>query len=140
MHLQKLWLFWNVATKKYTIISIFWNNFVGNQLIYIYCSIKKKSYSFYLEFNRNYIFHNFSLQVSWIRKARHPVVLSSGTAIFTSDRRFQIQTSQSKTSDSKSWNLKIDPVLEKDDGFYECQVNTQETMTLVFKLNVERKL
>ena len=46
----------------------------------------------------------------------------------------------SKTSDLKSWNLKIDPVLEKDDGFYECQVNTQETMTLVFKLNVERKL
>jgi len=69
--------------------------------------------------------------VSWIRKARHPVVLSSGTAVFTSDRRFQIQTLPD------TWILKIDPVLEKDDGYYECQVNTRKTMSLVFKINVE---
>ena len=73
------------------------------------------------------------LQVSWIKKARHPVVLSSGTAIFTSDRRLDIKARPD------TWILAIDPVLQKDDGFYECQVNTRETMSLVFKLNVERK-
>ena len=61
------------------------------------------------------------------------MVLSSGTAVFTSDRRFHMQTFPD------TWVLKIDPVLEKDDGFYECQVNTRDTMSLVFKLNVERK-
>ena len=79
------------------------------------------------------IFFSKFFQVSWIRKARHPVVLSSGTAVFTSDRRFQIQTLPD------TWILKIDPVLEKDDGYYECQVNTRKTMSLVFKINVERK-
>ena len=74
-----------------------------------------------------------TLQVSWIKKARHPVVMSSGTAVFTSDRRVQIKTR------SDTWILQIDPVLQKDDGFYECQVNTRKTMSLVFKLNVERK-
>ena len=80
----------------------------------------------------NHFFSKF-FQVSWIRKARDPVVLSSGTAVFTSDRRFQIQTLPD------TWILKIDPVLEKDDGYYECQVNTRKTMSLVFKINVERK-
>jgi len=69
--------------------------------------------------------------VSWIKKARHPVVLSSGTAVFTSDRRVRIK------SRSDTWILQIDPVLQKDDGFYECQVNTRNTMSLVFKINVE---
>ena len=75
----------------------------------------------------------YSLQVSWIKKARHPVVLSSGTAVFTSDRRVRIK------SRSDTWILEIDPVLQKDDAFYECQVNTRNTMSLVFKINVERK-
>ena len=83
--------------------------------------------------NTNQAFFSKFFQVSWIRKARHPVVLSSGTAVFTSDRRFQIQTLPD------TWILKIDPVLEKDDGYYECQVNTRKTMSLVFKINVERK-
>jgi len=74
---------------------------------------------------------NDNSTVSWIKKARHPVVMSSGTAVFTSDRRVQIKTR------SDTWILQIDPVLQKDDGFYECQVNTRKTMSLVFKLNVE---
>jgi hypothetical protein len=72
--------------------------------------------------------------VSWIKKARHPVVLSSGTAVFTSDRRVRIK------SRSDTWILQIDPVLQKDDAFYECQVNTRNTMSLVFKINVDRSL
>lgn len=69
--------------------------------------------------------------VSWIRKARHPVVLSSGTAVFTSDRRVRI------SHPGDAWRLKVDPVLRKDRGLYECQVNTRDKMSLVFKLNVE---
>ena len=61
------------------------------------------------------------------------MVLSSGTAVFTSDRRVRIK------SRSDTWILQIDPVLQKDDAFYECQVNTRNTMSLVFKINVERK-
>lgn len=80
-----------------------------------------------------YLQNEIMFQVSWIRKARHPVVMSSGTSVFTSDRRVQIK------SRPDTWILEIDPVLQKDDGFYECQVNTRDKMSLVFKLNVERK-
>ena len=59
--------------------------------------------------------------------------MSSGTAVFTSDRRVRIRSAPD------TWILQIDPVLAKDDGMYECQVNTRNTMSLVFKLNVERK-
>lgn len=59
--------------------------------------------------------------------------MSSGKHSFTSNHRVEIKTFPDK------WVLKIEPVLEKDDGYYECQVNTRETMSLVFKLNVERK-
>ena len=31
------------------------------------------------------------------------------------------------------------PTMSKDDGFYECQVNTRDKMSLVFKLNVQRE-
>ena len=59
--------------------------------------------------------------------------MSSGTAVFTSDRRVRIRAAPD------TWILQIDPVLAKDDGLYECQVNTRNTMSLTFKLNVERK-
>jgi hypothetical protein len=78
--------------------------------------------------------------VSWIRKGRHPVVLSSGVFTFTSDKRVAVTRGKgSGILGSDTWKLVIDPVLERDSGLYECQVNTRDKMSLVFKINVERK-
>ena len=43
------------------------------------------------------------------------------------------------TGDPDTWQLVIDPVLSKDAALYECQVNTRDKMSLVFKLNVQRE-
>ncbi len=78
-----------------------------------------------------------TFQVSWIRRGRHPVVLSSGRLTFTSDKRVRVTQPE---GDPDAWQLRVDPVLEKDEALYECQVNTRpDKMSLVFKLNVERK-
>ena len=79
------------------------------------------------------------LQVSWIRKGRHPVVLSSGGFTFTSDKRVRV-THGPEGGDPDDWRLAIDPVMERDSGLYECQVNTRpHKMSLVFKINVMRE-
>ncbi len=41
--------------------------------------------------------------------------------------------------DPDSWRLTVDPVAEKDEALYECQVNTRGKLSLVFKLNVQRE-
>ena len=76
------------------------------------------------------------MQVSWIRKGRHPVVLSSGRFAFTSDQRFSISHPKGAPD---AWQLVIDPVMDRDNALYECQVNTRDKMSLVFKLNVQRE-
>ncbi len=78
----------------------------------------------------------FFIQVSWSRKGRHPVVLSSGPLAFTSDRRVSITHPEGRPD---VWQLVIDPVMARDEALYECQVNTRDKMSLVFKLNVERE-
>ncbi|XP_040566660.1 protein amalgam [Lepeophtheirus salmonis] len=70
--------------------------------------------------------------VSWIRKARHPIVLSSGAIPFTSDPRVSV----SHPKGSSSWILVLERVQRKDNGLYECQVNTEDKMSLVFLINV----
>lgn len=41
--------------------------------------------------------------------------------------------------DPDTFELTVDPVLERDRGLYECQINTRDKMGLVFKLNVNRE-
>ena len=65
-----------------------------------------------------------------------PVVLSSGEFMFSSDKRMSLTHAR---DNSDNWQLVIDPILDKDEGFYECQVNTRDKMSQTFKLNVERK-
>ena len=65
------------------------------------------------------------------------MVLSYGATAFTSDRRFGVEGPSGDRP--HSWLLHVDPVLAKDQGLYECQVNTRGKLSLVFKLNVARK-
>ncbi len=64
------------------------------------------------------------------------MVLSSGSSKFTSDRRVSVENGP---EDPDTWKLVLDPVMERDDALYECQVNTRDKMSLVFKLNVQRE-
>lgn len=71
-------------------------------------------------------------RVSWIRRATHPIVLSSGSVTFTSDSRVAV-TNPRGTED---WVLTVDMARRGDRGSYECQVNTDPKINLGFRLNV----
>lgn len=70
--------------------------------------------------------------VSWIRKATHPIVLSSGAVTFTSDSRVSVIN----LPGTEDWVLNIDMARTSDRGHYECQVNTDPKINLGFRLNV----
>lgn len=70
--------------------------------------------------------------VSWIRRATHPIVLSSGAVTFTSDSRVSV----SNLPGTEDWVLNIDMARTSDRGHYECQVNTDPKINLGFRLNV----
>jgi hypothetical protein len=61
------------------------------------------------------------LQVSWIRK-RDLHILTSMALTYTGDGRFTV-IGNTETSDD--WNLRIGDVQPRDEGIYECQVNTE---------------
>ncbi|XP_052864414.1 zwei Ig domain protein zig-8-like [Anopheles cruzii] len=69
--------------------------------------------------------------VSWIRK-RDLHILSAGTAVYTSDERFQVIRSEK----AENWTLQIKFAQQRDSGIYECQVNTEPKMSMAFRLNV----
>ncbi|ETN57867.1 hypothetical protein AND_010559 [Anopheles darlingi] len=73
--------------------------------------------------------------VSWIRK-RDLHILSAGTAVYTSDERFQVIRSEK----AENWTLQIKFAQQRDSGIYECQVNTEPKMSMAFRLNVVGKL
>ncbi|XP_066994475.1 peroxidasin homolog [Anabrus simplex] len=61
--------------------------------------------------------------VSWIR-TRDLHILTSGRHTYTSDGRFEVL----HKPDSDGWNLRIMGVALRDEGQYECQVNTDPKM------------
>lgn len=69
--------------------------------------------------------------MSWIRK-EDLHILTHGTRIYTSDSRFQIVHSQ----ETEFWGLKIFKVQIKDNGQYECQVNTDPKISFTVNLSV----
>lgn len=71
-------------------------------------------------------------RVSWIRRATHPIVLSSGSVTFTSDSRVSVKNPPG----TEDWLLSVDMARPSDRGHYECQVNTDPKINLGFRLNV----
>ncbi|XP_046437907.1 hemicentin-2-like isoform X2 [Daphnia pulex] len=58
--------------------------------------------------------------VSWIRQ-KDLAILISGDHVYTSDTR----VASLHPSSSALWGLQISPVRSSDEGFYQCQVNTE---------------
>lgn len=71
-------------------------------------------------------------KVSWIRR-RDLHVLTSGLHTFASDQRFLALHSHR----SENWTLHIRFSQTRDSGEYQCQVNTDPRMTMVFYLEVQ---
>ena len=71
-------------------------------------------------------------QVSWMRR-RDLHILTSGGQTYTSDPRVSLLR-QGKLGNS--WTLKIMTAGKKDEGAYECQVNTEPKMTVTLYLTV----
>ena len=74
-------------------------------------------------------------QVSWIRKSDLHV-LTSDVLTFTGDQRF----SAHHASDTDSWTLQIKYTQLRDEGEYQCQVNTEPKISFSVFLTVEGKL
>ncbi len=60
--------------------------------------------------------------VSWLR-ANDTSVLSVGLLVFSSDRRFSVRKINKNVFDI--WSLEIYPTWSKDEGWYQCQINTE---------------
>jgi len=72
-----------------------------------------------------------SASPSWIRKPQL-TVLSSGPTLFSSSPRMKLLHFPS----SPDWTLQIGPLVQEDEGTYECQLNTEPKMSSVVQLNV----
>jgi len=81
-----------------------------------------------------YITHNawILVQVSWIR-TRDLHILTWGTLTYTSDSRFEAL----HTPGSEVWTLRIMSAQPRDEGKYECQVNTDPKVNFGVLLTVK---
>lgn len=59
-------------------------------------------------------------------------ILTSNIYTYTGDQRFSVIHSP----DSEDWDLKIEYPQKKDEGIYECQVNTEPKINLAVLLHV----
>jgi hypothetical protein len=72
------------------------------------------------------------VQVSWIR-TRDLHILTSGTLTYTSDSRFEVLHSPG----SEVWTLRIMSAQLRDQGKYECQVNTDPKINFAVSLSIK---
>jgi len=74
--------------------------------------------------------------VSWLR-GRDTTVLSVGVQTFSSDPRFRVMRVVGQGDDDTSdWSLEINAVHSKDEGWYDCQVNTEPKINFKSYLKV----
>jgi hypothetical protein len=72
------------------------------------------------------------VQVSWIR-TRDLHILTSGSLTYTSDSRFEVLHAPG----SEVWTLRIMSAQPRDQGKYECQVNTDPKLNFAVFLTVK---
>ncbi|XP_050294340.1 lachesin-like isoform X1 [Anthonomus grandis grandis] len=70
--------------------------------------------------------------VSWMRQ-RDLHVLTSGIHTYTGDGRFSVR----HPDHSDDWDLRIEYVQKRDEGVYDCQVNTEPKISLQIFLHVD---
>lgn len=59
-------------------------------------------------------------------------ILTAGTATYTSDQRFQVILPPG----SSNWTLQIKYPQVRDSGLYECQINTEPKLSLLYTLHI----
>merc|ERR1719412_1640149 len=75
--------------------------------------------------------------VSWLR-GRDTTVLSVGLLTFSSDSRYRVMR-VSHNDVASDWSLEIKAVNSKDEGWYDCQVNTEPKINFKSYLKVMPK-
>lgn len=87
-----------------------------------------------LEFNflAHWCNRNFSLQVSWVRRRDDQLhLITFGSSIYISDSRYSLEFKE-----PNDWQLHIQYVNERDEGQFECQINTSPPLILTVHLEV----
>jgi len=75
--------------------------------------------------------------VSWI-KGRDTSVLSVGRHAFSSDKRISVATTNPPLARHEAdWTLQIGVVTPRDEGWYECQINTEPKISNISYLNIQ---
>jgi len=90
--------------------------------------------SFWTERKHSLYFVVFCSQVSWIRQ-RDLHILTTMMITYTGDERFHVVHPEQ----SEDWDLRVEYVQPRDQGIYECQVNTDPKISLAVMLNVKGK-
>ena len=75
------------------------------------------------------------IKVSWLR-CSDVVVLTVGSLVFSSDPRMGVVHLPRPWQEMSVWALRISQVAERDQGVYQCQVNTEPKISLPVNLAV----
>lgn len=75
--------------------------------------------------------------VSWL-KGSDTSVLSVGRHAFSSDKRISVATTNPPLARHEAdWTLQIGVVTPRDEGWYECQINTEPKISNISYLNIQ---
>lgn len=74
--------------------------------------------------------------MSWVRRQQGQLrLLAVGLELYSSDSRYSV-----RLQDSSDWQLRMRPLLETDQGHYECQVPSHPPLVHSVYLNVVGEL
>lgn len=86
--------------------------------------------------NSNFLPINFHPQVSWVRRKEDRLhLITFGASTYISDSRYSLEFKQ-----PNDWQLHIQYANERDEGQFECQLNTNPPLVLIVYLEVIGKV